>query len=520
MVHEDGKDRKKYSSRTIDFRSRKQLRTVDILYAIRKHIVLIGIMTAVGLAFGTVLSIVSYMRGEMSKQYAITTSIAITSQTEDGLFTAQTNSPNSADIYLAENMVNSVIYVLKSDKTLNAAVKRLNLVGVTAKDISNNLEMEQYMETQIVDVTLYWRSAKEGVEVLTAINEVAPDILTETLKIGNVSVINAPTSRYLIGGNINATLWGYMAILGCFLGIACSILELLMRPTLLDTHDMERYFSLEVMGEIPESKAYFSKKRNLLLENEEDESGFAVLDNYISLAHILKNNLEKRKIEHPCVYITSAVQNEGKTTATAYLAVQMAELGMKVLVIDFDIRNPKLGGLFLNKVEYKNSMNALYRGETEKKEAITSLTGNLDILPAVLEKRALLLDDALLDMVRDLQKDYDIVLMDTAPVGQVADTMSLNQLADVAFMVVRFDGASMESIREALDRLNKSGMKMIGCVVNSVKELKNLKKNDRYHGEYGSSRKPHRKTEKTEQQKEWEKWEKDHKEKKKEERGI
>jgi len=157
-------------------------------------------------------------------------------------------------------------------------------------------------------------------------------------------------------------------------------------------------------------------------------------------------------------------------------------------------------------------MNALYRGETDREEAITSLTGNLDILPAVLEKKPLPLDDALLDMVRNLQKDYDVVLMDTSPVGQVADTMSLNQLADVAFLVVRFDSASMESIREALGRLNKSGMKIMGCVVNSVNELRNLKRYDHYHDGYGSSRKPHKKAEKTEQQKEWEKWEKDHKE--------
>lgn len=514
MAHEDGKDEKKYmdSSGNSDLRTRKQLRAADILHAIRKHIVLITIMSVAGLFFGIILSVTAYMRGEMSKQYAITTSIAVTSQTKDGLFTAQTNNPNSTDIYLAENMVDSVIYVLKSDKTLNAAVKRLDLLGVTAKDIYNNLEMSQYEETQIIDITLYWRSAQEGVEILTAMNEVAPDILTDTLKIGNVSVINTPTSRYLIGGNINATLWGYMTVLGFFLGIGFAVLELLMRPTLLDTRDMERCFSLEVMGEIPESKTYFRKKRNLLLANEDDESNFAVLDNYVSLAHILKNSLQKQGIEHPCVYITSAVQNEGKTTVTAYLAVQMAELGMKVLVIDFDTRNPKLGGLFLNKVEYKNSMNALYRGETDREEAITSLTGNLDILPAVLEKKPLPLDDALLDMVRNLRKDYDIVLMDTSPVGQVADTMSLNKLADVAFLVVRFDSASMESIREALGRLNKSGMKIMGCVVNSVNELRNPKRYDHYHDGYGSSRKPHKKAEKTEQQKEWEKWEKDHKE--------
>ena len=488
---------------------RKQLRVSDILYAVRKHMVLVIIMAAAGLVMGIVLSIVSYMKGEMSKQYAITTSIAVTSQNENGLFTAQSNDPNSSDIYLAEEMVDSVIYVLKSDQTLNTAAKRLDLLGITTRDIYNNLVLSQYKETQIIEITLYWRSAQEGVEILNAINEVAPGILIDILKIGNVSVINAPTSRYLIGGNMNVTMWGYMAVLGLFLGVGFAVLELLLKPTLLNTRDMENIFSVEVLGEIPERKRYFRKKRNLLLANEDDEENADVLDNFVSVGHILKNYLQR--MEHSCVYITSAAQNEGKTTATAHIAVQLAEIGMKVLVVDFDTRNPKLGGMFLNKVEYTDSINALYRGETPWEEAITSLTGNLDILPAVLERKPLPLDDALLKLVSELRTHYDVILMDTAPVGQVADTMSLNQLADVALLVVRFDGASLENIRDAMMRLNKSGMDIIGCVVNGVKELGKGKNYGYHYGyHYAGSGKPRKAPEKTQQQKEWEQWEKEH----------
>lgn len=509
--------RREIRMRRSDLQTGEELRISDILFAIRKHIVLVLVFTAAGLGLGIILSVVSYMRGEMSKQYAISTSIAVTSQNENGLFTtAKSNDPNSTDIYLAENMVDSVIYVMKSDKTLNAAVNRLNLLGITTKDIYNNLTLTQYNETQIIDITLYWRSAQEGVEILTAINEVAPGILIDTLKIGNVSVINEPTDRYLIGGNINATMWGYMAVLGMCLGMGFAVLELLLRPTLLNTHDMERAFAVEVLGEIPERKQYFKKKRNLLLQNEDDEINADVLDNYVSLGHIVKNHL--RTEEHTCIYVTSASQNEGKTTVTAHIAVQLADIGMKVLVIDFDTRNPKLGGMFLNKMEYENSINALYRGETTRENAITNLTGNLDILPAVLERRPLPLDDALLEMVSQLKEYYDVILMDTAPVGQVADTMRLNQLADVALLVVRFDGASLESIRDALARLDKSGMRIMGCVVNGVKELARKGTYGYYngyggYGYHGSSGRPHKKHGKTEQEKEWEDWEKAQKEK-------
>lgn len=333
-----------------ELQARRQLRISDLLHAMGKHKFMIILFTAAGLGFGIVLSVVSYMRGEMTKQYAIKTSIAVTSQNENGLFTAQSNNPNSTDIYLAEEMVDSVIYVLKSDRTLKKAVDHLNLMGITTKDISSNLVLTQYNETQIVEITLYWRSAQEGVEILSAINEVAPKILIDTLKIGSVSIINEPTAKYIMGGSINATMWVNMMILGLVLGIGISVLELLLSPTLLDTRDMERSFSVEVLGEIPERKSYFRRKRNLLLENEDDENNADLLDNYVSLGYILKARFQR--MVHPCVYITSAAQNEGKTTVTAYLAVNLAEIGMKVLLVDFDTRNPKLGGHECEKQKY------------------------------------------------------------------------------------------------------------------------------------------------------------------------
>lgn len=441
------------------------LRLTDLLYVVHKRRILIVLCAVIGLVVGAALSVVPNLRGEMSKRYAITSSIAVTSQDQNGLFTAQSNSPNSNDIYLAENMVDAVIYVMKSERTLTAAIDRLELPGVTTKDISRSLSMTQYNDTQIIEVTLYWRSAHEGVEILKAMNAVAPDILVSTLKIGNVSVINPPTARALIGGGLNAMLLVYTVLMGTLLGVGFAVMELLLRPTLLKTDDMEWRYHVEVLGEIPGRSSYFREKRNLLTQEDDDRMP-EILDSYICLAHILKSRLSK--LRHPCVSVTSAAQGEGRTTVTAYLAAQLAEIGMKVLVVDLDTRNPKLGGLFLSEVDDTHSINALYRGDAPREEAITHLTANLDILPAVPERMPL--DEPLLNILSGFKQDYDIVLMDTAPVGLAAETMRLNQLADGALLVVRFDGASLDLIQDALGRLEKSGMEVMGCVVNGIKK--------------------------------------------------
>lgn len=445
-----------------------QLRLSDVIHALLKNRLLIIALTVIGLGVGIVLSIISYARGEISKEYAINTSIAVTSVTEDGLFTTQSRNPNSTDIYLAENMVDSVIYVIKSDRLLTEAIKRMGLLGISVGDITSNLHVSQYNETQIIEMTLYWRSAEEGVQILSAINSVAPDVLIDTLKIGGVSVVNQPVARYRVGGSVNASLWLYMAVLGMMAGVGFSVLRLLLSPTLVNSRDMETNMGIMVLGEIPSNRRFFSKKRALLSYDPEGV-GDDVRESFAAAAHILRSRLEERKKN--VFYVTSAAQNEGKTSTAANLALQLSDMEYKVLLVDFDVRNPSLGSVFLEHVEYSRSLNALYRGDTTVEKAITELTGYLDLLPAILEHKDLPLDDAMLDLVRGLAEKYDYVVMDTAPVGRVADPMNLNGISNCALFVVRFDTTGMTDIRDALERLEKSGVDILGCVVNGVKKL-------------------------------------------------
>lgn len=513
MQRDSQNQNRDYSDAGQEFRfspeeERRQLRIRDILYALRKRMMMIVIFTAVGLCLGVALGMVSYLRGEMSKQYLITTSIAVTSQNANGLFISEAKSPSSLDVYLAEDIVDAVIYVIRSDRTLNAAVDKLNLIGISVKDIYDNLNITQYKETQIVELSLYWRSAQEGIAILTAINEVMPNILIDTLKIGGASVINEPRSRYIIGGSLNASMWFMMAIMGAFLGMGIAVLELLIRPTLLNTRDVTAQLGLELLGEIPERKSYFRKKRNLLFWADEEDGDPVVLDNYVAIAHILQRRF--KGIENPCVYLTSATQNEGKTTVISYLAVMLSGLGMRVLLLDLDTRNPRLGGMFLNKVDYSYSLNALYRGDSEAEEAVTHLTGTLDLLPTVLENRPLPIDEAMCGLIRSLKANYDLVLIDTAPVGQVAETMSLNQIVDAVLFVVRIDGASIGQIRESLYRIEKSGKAVQGCIVNGVKSLKGLGRGEYYgYGErsHKTAASAKRGKKKSDMERAWEAWE-------------
>ena len=415
-----------------------QIRIMDILRTVLKHRITIIRLTVLGLIAGIVLSAVSYMRGEMSREYSITTSFAIVSTNKSGNYSSSgTGSPGYTDVQLSERIVDSAMYVLKSARTIQTVIDRAGLIGVKPKDITSNLTISQYNETQIVEVRLYWRSGEEGILILQTLNEVANAELINTLEIGGVSVINEPTSTYQVGGNLNAMLWIYMTVLGAIAGVGIAVLELFLRPTLLNQKDVEDQFGLEIIGEVPYRPAAFAEQTSLLMTDPAIPN--EIPESFSSAAHILRNRLGP-KGKHKCLYVTSATKEEGRTTVAAQLALQLSEMEIKVLLIDLDVRRPSIGRLFMEKVDYEHSLNALYQGDISREDAITSVTGFLDILPAVLEHASIPLDTTIFDLVKSLAEDYDYIIIDSAPVGESANTMNLNQIADTALFVIRLTG--------------------------------------------------------------------------------
>lgn len=119
------------------------IRVADILYGVMKRRVLIIALTAIGLLVGIVFSGISYLRGEMSKEYIVTSSFSVNTQTNSGLFTSGYDFPSYNDIDMAKDIVSAASYVLKSDKMLKATIDSLGLLGVTTKDIADNLKLTQ-----------------------------------------------------------------------------------------------------------------------------------------------------------------------------------------------------------------------------------------------------------------------------------------------------------------------------------------------------------------------------------------
>ena len=448
-----------------------QLRISDLLFAVQKRWKIILLLTLLGLVSGVFLSALSYIQSS-EETYQVSGSFMIAATDTQGRYSSNGTAPNRNDIILAGDMYDTVYYVLRSDRLLNQVIDKTQMLGVSVSDIRNNLDISRYYETTIITMKLKWDDTEAGLLLWNSILEGANGLLSEIVDVGSLRIINEPEAGVIGSRSANMKTWMLIPILGFVAGIGYSIIELLMHPTLINVKDVETVFGLETIGMIPYEPAHFIRKGSILVKD--DKASAEVLQNYSSAAYILRNRLGGGTGRCQCLYITSTVRREGRTTAAANLAIQLSDMERRTLLIDFDYKSPSLGLLFLNNLDYNRSLNALYRGEINAAEAITTLTGHLDLLPMVMEHNLVTVDGAIIELVSRLKAEYEFIIIDAPPVGTESETLRLNQVADTVLFVMRYDTATIPEIQASLDKLEKSGIHIAGCIINGTKTTRNV----------------------------------------------
>jgi len=183
---------------------------------------------------------------------------------------------------------------------------------------------------------------------------------------------------------------------------------------------------------------------------------------------------EKAKI----ILVTSPEPGDGKSTLASNLAIAMAQAGQKTLVVDADFRRPMQNRIF--EVNERKGLSGVLVGRQVIETALQSgpLPG-LDILacgPEVPNPSELLNSDAFGETLKTLSKQYDRVIIDSPPVGPVADAQILAAFCDAVVLVLRAEKSTRRHSRQARDSLLGVGAHILGAVVNDVRHK---------HGKYG-----------------------------------
>ena len=178
--------------------------------------------------------------------------------------------------------------------------------------------------------------------------------------------------------------------------------------------------------------------------------------------------------EHPprTIVITSVLPQDGKSTVGVNLATVLTQLGHRVLLIDADLRKPRLHRVF--GIEPDIGLSALLSGLSDPDGAVSkTCVSGLDVLtsgPIPPNPSELLGSPRLAALVEQLRAagPYDHVVVDSPPVASVADPLILAAVADATVLVVRAGRTPREALRVTVERLERARGRTIGVVLNDV----------------------------------------------------
>ena len=299
-------------------------------------------------------------------------------------------------------------------------------------------------------------------------------------------VIDDPRSTGQVSPKTKVILLGALVLGLCF-PVGLIYLLGLLRYRIEGREDVEMLTKIPVLADIPLAPKSLDGELSLAVrENSNDMMEEAFRGLRTNLRFVLS---EKENV----IACTSCIPGEGKTFISTNLAMSLALLGKRVIIVGLDIRKPRLVKLFGLSSDHRGITTFLSSDsgdfqDLDKQIHHAVLNPNLDVLPAGVippNPGELISREQLDHAIALLREHYDYVIVDTPPVGLVSDTISAARVADMTIMVCRADYSPRNNFQliNALHHDNK--MPKITLVLNGI-DLKKRKYGYYYgYGKYG-----------------------------------
>lgn len=248
--------------------------------------------------------------------------------------------------------------------------------------------------------------------------------------------------------------------------------------------DVARLTTLPIIGDVAIASETAKTKADIVVHENQNN----VME---EVFRSIRSNIQfMLKEDQKVIMFTSTTSGEGKTFTAANLAVSFALLGKKVLVMGLDIRKPRLTNLFELKDKNIGITNLLVHDNPTHEDICANILNsgvnrNLDIMPAgpIPPNPAELVSRESLDNIfAALRKEYDYIIVDTAPVGLVTDTLMIARVADLTVYMCRADYTPKSSFEFINSLSAQKKLPQVSIVINGIDMSK--KKYGYYYG-YG-----------------------------------
>jgi capsular exopolysaccharide synthesis family protein len=360
---------------------------------------------------------------------------------------------------------------------VNAEVERLGLANQVTflyrtqsayKQRANNIPRLQQGQR---DLERQLEAAQSAYQVLLKnLQEVR---IAENQNVGNASVLAyASIPERPVGPNKKLIVAAGIVGGSMFYVVIAFLLDL-RDPSIKTAKEVRELYGYTWLGMIPDSK-----KKGFLRRRKQDEMlpPLPVRDAAHSVSsqayRMLQANLKflSPDKELKVVVVTSSVSKEGKSTVSANLAVAIAQLGHRVLLIDADLHHPMQHHIW--NLANAVGLSDVIVNRAKFASAVREGMDNLDVLPSgVIPPNPLALLDSkrMNSLIEEFSKTYDFVILDTPPLILAADALSLSKMTDGILLVARPGILDRVSATAAKEFLVQSGQKLLGLVINGVR---------------------------------------------------
>lgn len=426
--------------------------------------------------------------GEGSISTGIATIIELSEQRNKYTFTARPGNPVFQDLDRRINATKSVLLenINSSKSLLNAQLLDIRKeIGRTESQM-RQLPAEQQ---QLMGIQRRYNLSENTYSVFLAKRSEAG--IVKAANVSDVLVIDPArdTGGGAIGPNTR-TNYVMASIVGLAFPFALVFFLFFFDNKIKNTKEIKRLSTIPILGTIGQSKS----DSNLVLINEPRN---AISESFRGLRSSLQFLYKKQNVRGAkTVRLTSSISGEGKTFCSINLASVFALSERKTVLVGLDLRRPKIFDDF-ELTNDKGVVNYLIGEKSVDEITQKTKVDHLDIIlagPVPPNPSELLMSDQMDELMKELKQRYDYIILDTPPIGLVADALELNDYVDATLYVVR-QGYTKKGMLEIINEKYKKGqVKNISFVFNYFRTKSRMGYGYGYeyghtYGGYGEKRK-------------------------------
>lgn len=375
-----------------------------------------------------------------------------------------------SDVNLNNNLLTTYSEIIKSKTVLRTVIENLEL-NIEEDELYKEVAVNTKVNSQTLEIVVYNKEAELAQDIANEISEVFSEKVNQLYKINNVEIIDEAFMEeepY----NINHTKdIAISIVLGIVISMMISLLIYFIDTTVKDEKDIEEFVKLPVLINLPLSKNKQKKSTDLISFSDPKS---IISESFRTLRTNLIFAQDENLLQN--ILITSCNPSEGKTYTSSNLAITFAKANKKVIIVDADMRKGRLHNVFGEKNEngLSNYLKYLACGKENDLRKVsqyikTTRVPNLHIMTSgdrPLNPSELISSPNMLEIIKTLDKIYDVVIIDGTPSAIVSDSIAISKYIKTILVVAEYKRTKLETLKRLKKQIENVNAKITGVILN------------------------------------------------------